>query len=265
MGYLPRDNLSSLTINEIKAYLFSKEKLSARELDILKSDRRKGVQKLLSSFLKQRKKARNEEEYLHKLMAKERLLHERGYELIAGVDEAGRGPLAGPVVAAAVILDPGENCWAGINDSKQLAPQAREELYEIVVKNAKAVATAVADVSLIDEINIYHASLRAMRLAVEKLMPQPDYVLFDGFNVPEVYIPQEAVIGGDARCLSIAAASIVAKVTRDKIMLEYDREYPGYGFDRNKGYPTAEHREAIKTLGLSPIHRRTFQCYKEDR
>ena len=265
MGYLPRDNLSSLTINEIKAYLFSKEKLSARELDILKSDRRKGVQKLLSSFLKQRKKARNEEEYLHKLMAKERLLHERGYELIAGVDEAGRGPLAGPVVAAAVILDPGENCWAGINDSKQLTPQAREELYEIVVKNAKAVATAVADVSLIDEINIYHASLRAMRLAVEKLMPQPDYVLFDGFNVPEVYIPQEAVIGGDARCLSIAAASIVAKVTRDKIMLEYDREYPGYGFDRNKGYPTAEHREAIKTLGLSPIHRRTFQCYKEDR
>ena len=263
MGYLPRDNLSSLTINEIKAYLFSKEKLSARELDILKSDRRKGVQKLLSSFLKQRKKARNEEEYLHKLMAKERLLHERGYELIAGVDEAGRGPLAGPVVAAAVILDPGENCWAGINDSKQLAPQAREELYEIVVKNAKAVATAVADVSLIDEINIYHASLRAMRLAVEKLMPQPDYVLFDGFNVPEVYIPQEAVIGGDARCLSIAAASIVAKVTRDKIMLEYDREYPGYGFDRNKGYPTAEHREAIKTLGLSPIHRRTFQCYKD--
>ncbi len=263
MGYLPRDNLSSLTINEIKAYLFSKEKLSARELDILKSDRRKGVQKLLSSFLKQRKKARNEEEYLHKLMAKERLLHERGYELIAGVDEAGRGPLAGPVVAAAVILDPGENCWAGINDSKQLTPQAREELYEIVVKNAKAVATAVADVSLIDEINIYHASLRAMRLAVEKLMPQPDYVLFDGFNVPEVYIPQEAVIGGDARCLSIAAASIVAKVTRDKIMLEYDREYPGYGFDRNKGYPTAEHREAIKTLGLSPIHRRTFQCYKD--
>ncbi|HHT47547.1 MAG TPA: ribonuclease HII [Firmicutes bacterium] len=263
MGYLPRDNLSSLTINEIKAYLFSKEKLSARELDILKSDRRKGVQKLLSSFLKQRKKARNEEEYLHKLMAKERLLHERGYELIAGVDEAGRGPLAGPVVAAAVILDPGENCWAGINDSKQLTPQVREELYEIVVKNAKAVATAVADVSLIDEINIYHASLRAMRLAVEKLMPQPDYVLFDGFNVPEVYIPQEAVIGGDARCLSIAAASIVAKVTRDKIMLEYDREYPGYGFDRNKGYPTAEHREAIKTLGLSPIHRRTFQCYKD--
>ena len=263
MGHFLRDNLSSLTINEIKAYLFSKEELSARELSILKSDQRKGVQKLLSSFLKQREKARSEEEHLHKLMAKERLLHEQGYELIAGADEAGRGPLAGPVVAAVVILDPGKNCWAGINDSKQLAPQAREELYEIVTANAKAVAIGVADVPLIDEINIYHASLRAMRLAVEKLLPQPDYVLFDGFNVPGVDLPQEAVIGGDALCLSIAAASIVAKVTRDKIMLEYDREYPGYGFDRNKGYSTAEHREAIKTLGLSPIHRRTFQCYKD--
>ncbi len=260
MNHFLRDNISLLTIDEIKDYLFSREKLSARELGILKNDRRKGVQRLLSLFLKQREKARSVEKHLHKMMAKERLLRARGYELIAGADEAGRGPLAGPVVAAAVILDPEKNCWAGINDSKQLTAQMREELYAIVAANADAVAVGIAEVPLIDEINIHRASLYAMRLALEKLLPQPEYVLCDGFQVPGVDLPQEAVIGGDALCLSIAAASIVAKVTRDRIMLGYDRIYPGYGFDRNKGYPTAGHREVIKTLGLTPIHRRTFQC-----
>lgn len=254
------DHISLLTISEIKAYLFSKEELTAREISILKNDRRKGVQNLLSSFLKQREKIQSEKERLHKMLTQERLLHRQGYALIAGADEAGRGPLAGPVVAAAVILEPEKNCWYGINDSKQLTPQAREELYEIVVTNARAVATGVVDVPLIDEINIYHASLRAMRLAIEKLVPQPDYILSDGFNIPGVELPQEAVIGGDALCLSIAAASIVAKVIRDNMMREYDKIYPGYGFKSNKGYSTAEHRGAIKTLGLSPIHRRSFQC-----
>lgn len=254
------NHISLLTIDQIRTYLDPAEEVTPEQMSLLQKDRRKGVQKLLTSYLQQREKARQEEKRLHNMRLKEESLRRKGYTLIAGVDEAGRGPLAGPVVAAAVILNPQkENIWQGINDSKQLTSQRRDRLYEIILKNAEVYGIGLVDADMIDEINIYQASLLAMRLAVEELMPKPDFVLSDGFAVPGLGASQEAVKHGDALCLSIAAASIIAKVTRDRIMLTYDQIYPAYGFAKNKGYPTWEHREAIKKVGLSPIHRRSFK------
>lgn len=197
---------------------------------------------------------------LHKMMAKEEAIRKKGYSLVAGVDEAGRGPLAGPVVAAAVMLSPEKaSLWWEIDDSKQLSSKKRAKLFEIITTHAQAFAVGAVNATLIDRINIYQASLEAMRLAVQQLWPQPQFLLVDGFTLPGLAIPQEAVKHGDALCLSIAAASIVAKVIRDRIMESYDRDYPGYGFARNKGYPTPEHKAAIKALGVSPIHRISFK------
>ncbi|MDO9534618.1 MAG: ribonuclease HII [Bacillota bacterium] len=255
------NHISLWTIDQISAYLHKEEEVTVDQISILQNDRRKGVQKLLSSYLQQREKARQEEKHLHNLRMKEKSLHMKGYTLIAGVDEAGRGPLAGPVVAAAVILNPQKDrIWQGINDSKQLTSQIRDRLYQTILENAEAYGIGIVTAALIDEINIYQASLEAMRLAVEELMPKPDFVLSDGFPIPGLGVPQEAVKHGDALCLSIAAASIIAKVYRDRIMLTYDQVYPVYGFAKHKGYPTLEHREAIKKAGLSPIHRRSFKC-----
>ncbi|MGI5876066.1 MAG: ribonuclease HII [Dethiobacteria bacterium] len=193
---------------------------------------------------------------------KENHLINQGYKLIAGVDEAGRGPLAGPVVAAAVILDPKkDDYWSEVKDSKQLSPAQRDRLFKIISLKARSVGIGLVDVALIDKINIYQASLEAMKRAVQQLSPPPHYVLSDGFALPDLDFPNEAVRSGDALCLSIAAASIIAKVLRDNIMQFYDRIYPGYGFARHKGYPTPEHRQALKTLGVSPIHRRTFKLF----
>ncbi|RJX24074.1 MAG: ribonuclease HII [Dethiobacter sp.] len=254
------NNLSHWTVSELKKYLDLQEKLTPGEISTLKSDNRRSVQKLLSCFIQRREKELEEKKRLHRMILKEESIRERGYTLVAGVDEAGRGPLAGPVVAAAVILEPEEDSfWSEINDSKQLSPYKRETLYEIITSSARAFAVGAVNAALIDKINIYQASLEAMRLAVRQLWPQPYFLLSDGFAVPGLEIPQEAVKYGDALCLSIAAASIVAKVTRDRIMEGYDKIYPEYGFGRNKGYPTPEHKEAIKVLGLSPIHRRTFK------
>jgi ribonuclease HII len=200
------------------------------------------------------------QEYLHRMTIKERSLFEKGYKLIAGVDEAGRGPLAGPVVAAAVILDPEQDdYWSEVKDSKKLSPARRERLFKIINLKARAVGVGLADVPLIDEINIYHASLEAMKRAVQRLALPPHFVLSDGFAIPNLGFPNEAIRSGDAICLSIAAASIVAKVMRDSIMQFYDGLYPGYGFAKHKGYPTAEHRQALRGLGVTPIHRRTFK------
>jgi ribonuclease HII len=257
---MKKHNFSLWSVAEIKDYLDLQEELSPVELNTLKSDNRRSVQKLLSSFLQYREKELEEKKRLHRMILKEESIQKSGYTLVAGVDEAGRGPLAGPVVAAAVILEPEkDDFWWEVNDSKQLPPYKREKLYEIITASARAFAVGAVNAVLIDKINIYQASLEAMRLAVRQLWPQPYFLLSDGFTVPGLEIPQEAVKHGDASCLSIAAASIVAKVTRDRIMESYDRIYPGYGFARNKGYPTPEHREAIKALGLSPIHRRTFK------
>lgn len=189
----------------------------------------------------------------------------RGFRTVAGVDEAGRGPLAGPVMAAAVVLPPGYGS-PEIRDSKALSPRARERAFFLVTSNAVAFAVAHSTPEEIDRENILRASLLAMRRAVEKLDPVPDFLYVDG-NLPIPggkdgpwgAIRQEAVVSGDSRCVSVMAASILAKVTRDRLMLEYDRIYPGYGFASHKGYPTKTHLAALAVLGPSPIHRRTFR------
>jgi ribonuclease HII len=179
-------------------------------------------------------------------------------KLPAGVDEAGRGPLAGPVVAAAVIFPRGCSL-DGIKDSKKLSPKRREELFCEIEKFALTTAIAIIKPQIIDQINILRASLLAMEQAVEKLNTQPDYILIDGNYPIRIQIRQETIIKGDAKCCSIAAASILAKVTRDAIMGDYHLLYPQYNFKRHKGYPTKEHLEAISKFGPSPIHRKTFK------
>jgi len=179
------------------------------------------------------------------------------YELVAGVDEAGRGPLAGPVVAAAVVLDPGTPI-DGLRDSKQLTALARERLAEIIRERAYAWSLGRADAADIDRINILQATLLAMARSVEGLPTSPHHVLVDGLHCPRLACTVEAVVGGDRRFASISAASILAKVSRDAEMVELDCRYPQYGFKRHKGYPTAEHREALRRHGPCPFHRRSF-------
>ena len=196
------------------------------------------------------------------LWAYEKKVREKGFSLIAGVDEAGRGPLAGPVVSAAVILPSGFYA-SGLNDSKKLTPKKRELFYEKIYAGADAIGIGIVDVVEIDRINILQAALLSMVIAVKNLQPQPDFLLIDGKFIIEAKYPQQAIIKGDALSVSIAAASIMAKVTRDRIMENYHAVYPVYGFNRHKGYPTQEHREAIKTHGCCPIHRKTFKGVKE--
>ncbi|WP_394707315.1 ribonuclease HII [uncultured Desulfobacter sp.] len=185
-----------------------------------------------------------------------------GYKVIAGVDEAGRGPLAGPVVSAAVIL-PENFDVSGINDSKKLSEKKREALFPVIQKRAIAFGIGLADHKEIDQINILQASLLSMKRAVEALSVTPDYLLVDGkFNIA-CTIDQRSVIKGDALSLSIAAASILAKVTRDRIMADLDLQYPEYGFKRHKGYPTKAHKDAILTHGPCPVHRRSFKGVKD--
>lgn len=190
------------------------------------------------------------------------LFQSKGYRILAGADEAGRGPLAGPVVAASVVFEAGI-VVEGIDDSKKLSPSKRENLYEEILEKARAFGIGVIGVSEIDRINILQASLKAMKIAVEDLGCLPDLVLVDGiFKVPSC-VPQYTVKKGDSLSQSIAAASIVAKVTRDRIMNEYHRRYPQYAFDRHKGYGTAYHIDALRRHGCSPIHRKTFRPVQE--
>ena len=188
----------------------------------------------------------------------ERQARQEGYHWVAGVDEAGRGPLAGPVVAAAVVFPPDyEN--RDIDDSKRLSPRKRESLYERIRTDALAVGFGLIEADVIDRINILQASLTAMRDAVLELAPPPDYLLVDGCHRIPLTTPQEAVVRGDAKSLTIAAASILAKVTRDRVMEIYHRQYPQYNFLKNKGYGTREHVQAIRECGYCKIHRRSFR------
>lgn len=178
-------------------------------------------------------------------------------EYICGIDEVGRGPFAGPVMAGAVIL-PKDCEILYLNDSKKLSAKRREELYEEICEKAVSWAVARVEPERIDEINILQATYEAMREAVSKLSVRPDILLVDAVHIPEVDIPQDSIVKGDAKSVSIAAASVLAKVTRDNIMTEYAKEYPGYGFEKNMGYGTAEHRNALAAMGPTPIHRRSF-------
>lgn len=184
-----------------------------------------------------------------------------GHTVIAGLDEAGRGCLAGPVVAAAAILPLAEDCprlFAGVRDSKQISEAQRERLYVVILERAVGVGVGIISAQVIDRTNILRATRLAMQQALAALPAQPTYLLVDAVKLPAVRVPQLALIKGDARCLSIAAASIVAKVTRDRLMVALDQQYPGYGFARHKGYGTTEHCRALAALGVSPVHRRTF-------
>ena len=184
------------------------------------------------------------------------------YKFVAGVDEVGRGPLAGPVVAAAVILDPARPI-EGLADSKLLSEQKREQLHILIRERAIAWAVGRAETEEIDQINILQASLLAMRRAVLALRPQPEFALIDGNRCPALPCPAEAIIKGDMTVAAISAASILAKVTRDREMVELDQLYPGYGFASHKGYPTKAHLTALSTLGITPIHRRSFGPVKK--
>ncbi|RPH52939.1 MAG: ribonuclease HII [Desulfobacteraceae bacterium] len=196
------------------------------------------------------------------LLAYEMDACEKGYAKIAGIDEAGRGPIAGPVVSAAVII-PLSSYIEGVTDSKQLTPKKRDLLYKKIYEHAVSVGIGIVDPAEIERINILKASLLSMSMAVQNLLPQPDFLLIDGiFQIPYA-LPQRAVPHGDSLSLSVAAASIIAKVTRDRLMEKYHYEYPEYGFDKHKGYPTKKHKEAVRRFGCCPIHRKNFKGVRE--
>lgn len=220
-----------------------------------REDTRSGVQALIRRSEKQREALGKETARIYQLQQYERDYEKEG--LICGIDEVGRGPLAGPVVAGAVILP--KNCEIlYLNDSKQLSAEKREQLYDVILEHAVAVGIGIVSPQRIDEINILQATYEAMRQAIEKLNPQPAVLLNDAVRIPQVAIQQVPIIKGDAKSVSIAAASIVAKVTRDRMMEQYEEVFPGYGFARNKGYGSKEHIEALQTMGPTAIHRRSF-------
>lgn len=218
-------------------------------------DSRAGVQNLIQKYQKQEEALKKERERTEQMKIYEHKYEDLGW--ICGIDEVGRGPLAGPVVAGAVIL-PRDSKILYLNDSKQLTVKKRGELYDVIMREAVAVGIGYASPARIDEINILQATYEAMREAISKLSVKPDVLLNDAVKIPQVDIRQVPIIKGDAKSVSIAAASIVAKVTRDRLMEEYDKVLPGYGFASNKGYGSAEHIAALKEIGPSPIHRQSF-------
>lgn len=248
------------TIKEVKEQLAILRDLDDPRWASFEEDSRTGVQ----AAIRKRRKAilteLAEEERLETLLNYEKSLYARGIELIAGVDEVGRGPLAGPVVAAAVIL-PKLCKIKGLNDSKKIPKSKHEAIYNQVMKGAVAVGIGIKDNYVIDDVNIYEATKLAMIEAIEKLNPQPEHLLIDAMNL-DLPIEQTSIIKGDANSLSIAAASIVAKVTRDKMMADYEQEFPGYAFAKNAGYGTKEHLSGIDKFGVTPIHRRSFEPIK---
>lgn len=251
------------TIKEIKAELAKLTDLTDERWVEFELDNRSGVQ----SAIRQRKKAiqalLDEDERLEAMLRYERALYAKGYQAIAGIDEVGRGPLAGPVVTACVIL-PKDCKIAGLNDSKKIPKSKHEAIYQAVLESALGVGIGIVEQEMIDQVNIYEATKIGMLEAVQQIKGQvttPDYLLIDAMKL-DTQIPQQSIIKGDANSLSIAAASIVAKVTRDRIMADYDQQFPGYGFAQNAGYGTAEHLAGLEKYGVSPIHRKTFEPIK---
>jgi ribonuclease HII len=227
----------------------------------LERDERKGVQALLTKWKKQAEHTRTLKEKFYKMSTYERKYRSQGFQLIAGVDEVGRGPLAGPVVAAAVILPEGFYL-PGIDDSKKLTEKKREQYNEMIRKKAIAVSISMIPAEVIDEINIFEATKKAMKAAIAELTDKPDFILIDAMKL-ELPYPSESIIKGDAKSISIAAASIVAKVARDHLMKELAKTYPQYAFEQNMGYGTKEHIEAIYKYGITSYHRKSFAPIKE--
>jgi len=248
------------TIKEIKECLATIDRLDHPLFEELIADGRAGVQAAISKRKRELQKQVEEDLRLEKMLAYEKELYAQGIQLIAGVDEVGRGPLAGPVVAAAVILP--ENCKIpGLNDSKKIPKSKHQAIYQAVLGQALSVGIGVKDNQVIDQVNIYEATKLAMLEAIQELDQQPQHLLIDAMKL-DLPISQTSIIKGDANSLSIAAASIVAKVTRDQMMAAYDQEYPGYDFGQNAGYGTSKHLEGLEKHGVTPIHRRSFEPIK---
>ena len=248
------------TIKEIKELLATVKDLDNPLFLELEKDSRSGVQKEINKRKKAIQAELDEDLRLETMLSYEKELYKQGLTLVAGVDEVGRGPLAGPVVAAAVIL-PKKCKIKGLNDSKKIPKKKHLEIYEAVQDQALAIGIGIMDNQIIDQVNIYEATKLAMKEAISQLSPQPEHLLIDAMKL-ELPISQTSIIKGDANSLSIAAASIVAKVTRDNIMKDYDNQYPGYDFATNAGYGTAKHLEGLEKLGVTPIHRTSFEPVK---
>ena len=260
---MPLEDLQALSLSELRERFLDRDSpVPAGLLEALRSDPRQGARQLAQRIEIRRQKNRAEGQRLRQLLKYETELWAQGLAHIAGVDEAGAGPLAGPVVAAACVLPQGFRPL-GIDDSKKLDAEQRAALETEIQKGALAWAVARAEVEEIDRLNIYRASLLAMRRAVEALSVKPDFLLVDARTVPDTAIPQRGLVHGDALSMSIAAASILAKTARDRLMVELAARYPGYGFEVHKGYGTPEHTEALKRLGACPVHRRSFAPVRE--
>jgi len=248
------------TIKEIKELLATVKELDNPLFLEFEKDIRSGVQKEIIKRKKAIQAELDENLRLESMLSYEKELYKQGLTLIAGVDEVGRGPLAGPVVAAAVILP--KNCKIkDLNDSKKIPKKKHLEIFQAVQNQALAIGVGIMDNQVIDQVNIYEATKQAMKEAIFQLNPQPEHLLIDAMKL-ELPISQTSIIKGDANSLSIAAASIVAKVTRDNIMKDYDDQYPGYDFAANAGYGTAKHLEGLEKLGVTPIHRTSFEPIK---
>lgn len=246
------------TLRELEQALTAADpEQAARLLARLEQDHRRGAQEMVRRYRRREQQARRREARWRAFCDPEFLLHERGFTRVAGVDEAGRGPLAGPVVAAAVVLPTGF-CHHPLDDSKRMNPRSRETAYEAITGEADAWAVGIATAAEIDRHNILGAVHLAVARALEGLEPPADFALVDGRPLTSCPLPHQALVKGDARSRAIAAASVVAKVTRDRMMVELDGRHPGYGLAEHKGYATAEHLDAIDRLGPSPVHRRSF-------
>lgn len=242
-------------INEIVEALSPDEYL--KYIDVLKDDERKSVKNIAIKLAKRLDKMRAENDRLELINMFENEGYAKGYTLIGGIDEAGRGPLAGPVVAAVVVFKPGTKI-EGINDSKKLSEAKRLELFDIIKEEAIDYGIGIVQREEIDEYNILNATYMAMKKAINCLDKTPDYLLVDAAHIPGIDVQQKSIVKGDLKSISIAAGSILAKVTRDSLMYEYDKMYPEYGFASHKGYGTDQHYQAIRQHGITPIHRRSF-------
>jgi ribonuclease HII len=250
--------MKNKSVKEIKEIVESLDtNMYLEYIEILRMDERKSVKDIALKLAKKLDSIRKEDERLELINAFENEGYKNGYTLIGGIDEAGRGPLAGPVVAAVVVFEPNTKI-EGINDSKKLSEQKRNELFDIIKEKALDYGIGIVSNEEIDEFNILNATYMAMKKAINSLKNTPDYLLIDAATIPDIDIAQKPIIKGDSKSISIAAASILAKVTRDNLMYQYDEIYPEYGFRGHKGYGTKEHYEAIESVGITPIHRKSF-------
>lgn len=253
-----------MSLEALRDYFLSRNRIPSRHLlRRLEQDPRRGARRIAAQALERRREAEREAQRLRRLIQAERDFWSQGIEHVAGVDEVGVGPLAGPLVAAAVVFPPGTSSIPRLRDSKELSGPEREEIAVLIRDTASCVGIGEADVREIDELNPYHAALLAMRRAVQRLLPPAQQLLVDARTIPDLEVPQKAVIKGDQKHFSIAAASVIAKTWRDGLMVEMDGEFPGYGFASHKGYSTPEHQAAIRKLGPCPQHRLSYPFVQE--